>query len=56
MGLAYLMLGTWRVGRNKALCVTASAHLAPGDYMKDFARDPVTWTMKETREHPYWVG
>ncbi len=29
---------------------------APGDYMRDFARDPVSWTTKETKEHPYWVG
>ncbi len=28
---------------------------APGDYMKDYARDPVSWIMREAREHPVWV-
>lgn len=28
---------------------------APGDYMKDYARNPVPWIQKETASHPTWV-
>lgn len=28
---------------------------APGDYMKDYARDPISWIKKETLEHPVWL-
>jgi hypothetical protein len=27
----------------------------PGDYMKDYAQDPVSWIKKETIEHPIWI-
>ena len=27
----------------------------PGDYMEDYARDPISWIKKETLEHPYWT-
>ena len=27
----------------------------PGDYMKDYAQDPVSWIKKEALEHPIWV-
>jgi hypothetical protein len=27
----------------------------PGDYMKDYARDPIPWIMKEATEHPVWT-
>jgi len=27
----------------------------PGDYMQDYARDPVSWIKKETLEHPVWT-
>lgn len=27
---------------------------APGDYMKDYAQDPVKWIMKEAKDHPVW--
>ncbi|MFH1489444.1 MAG: hypothetical protein ABII06_11120 [Pseudomonadota bacterium] len=28
---------------------------APGDYMEDYARDPVSWIKKEALEHPVWI-
>jgi len=27
----------------------------PGDYMKDYGSDPVSWIKKETMEHPVWI-
>jgi hypothetical protein len=27
----------------------------PGDYLKDYARDPIAWILRETREHPVWM-
>ena len=27
----------------------------PGDYMKDYARDPISWIKREAEEHPIWV-
>lgn len=28
---------------------------APGDYMRDYGRDPVAWIEKETVENPIWI-
>ncbi len=28
---------------------------APGDYMNDYAQDPVSWIIKEAKEHPTWI-
>jgi len=27
----------------------------PGDYMKDYAQDPVSWIKREAIEHPIWI-
>ena len=27
----------------------------PGDYMEDYAKDPIAWIKKETLEHPVWI-
>lgn len=27
----------------------------PGDYMKDYAQNPIPWIQKEAKEHPIWV-
>jgi len=27
----------------------------PGDYMKDYAQDPISWIKRETLEHPIWI-
>jgi hypothetical protein len=27
----------------------------PGDYMRDYGRDPIPWILKEAKEHPLWV-
>ena len=27
----------------------------PGDYMKDYGRDPISWNKKEAAEHPIWI-
>ena len=27
----------------------------PGDYMKDYAQDPIPWIKREAREHPLWM-
>ena len=27
----------------------------PGDYMEDYAQDPISWIKKETLEHPIWI-
>ncbi len=28
---------------------------APGDYMRDYAQDPISWIKRETLEHSYWT-
>lgn len=28
---------------------------APGDYMKDYARSPISWIKREAKEHPIWM-
>ena len=27
----------------------------PGDYMKDYGQDPLSWLKKEALEHPIWI-
>ena len=27
----------------------------PGDYMKDYGQDPISWIKKEAEEHPIWI-
>ena len=28
----------------------------PGDYMKDYGQDPISWIKRETMEHPIWIA
>lgn len=28
----------------------------PGDYMKDYGQDPISWFKKQAVEHPIWIG